>query len=267
MIGAAEPIPPQRLPDPPDARAMNTEGHAILGHLEAVAAERALRAQDPALAARVQTVKAWQHLRFQHTYADLLASPRYAAAARFFLDDLYGPGDFTHRDDQFARIVPALVRLFPHDIVVTVLRLAELHALSERLDTAMGRALPAEPEAARAAAHPAALDTPAYAQAWRRVGEPASRERQIGLMLAVGQALERFTRNPLLRHSLRMMRGPARVAGLEALQRFLENGFDTFGAMRGAGHFLDTIAMRERALAAALFDGSQTVAGAPGQTP
>jgi hypothetical protein len=253
MIGTA-PAPP--------TRPMNTEGHAILGHLDAVAAERALRAADAPLAARVLAVKAWQHLRFQNTYADLLASPRYAAAARFFLEDLYGPGDFTSRDDQFARIVPALVRLFPHDIVVTVLRLAELHALSERLDTAMGRALPPQPTP-----HATALDTATYTQAWCAVGEPQARERQIGLMLAVGQALERFTRNPVLRHSLRMMRGPARMAGLDALQRFLENGFDTFGAMRGAGHFLDTIAMRERALAAALFGGSAAGLADPGQTP
>ena len=58
-------------------------------------------------------------------------------AARFFLDDLYGPRDFSERDAQFARIVPALVRLFPHEIVGTVQALAALHALSERLDSAM----------------------------------------------------------------------------------------------------------------------------------
>jgi hypothetical protein len=38
------------------------------------------------------------------------------------------------------------------------------------------------------------------------------------------------------------MRGPARSAGLAALQSFLESGFDTFRGMRGAGEFLSTIA-------------------------
>ena len=131
---------------------------------------------------------------------------------------------------------------------------------------APGAAATPQPPQAAACAAPGALEPSRYAQAWRAVGEPDARERQIGLMLAVGQALERFTRNPLLRHSLRMMRGPARVAGLQALQQFLEHGFDTFAAMRGAGHFLDTVAMRERALAAALFAGSDS-GGAPGQTP
>ena len=61
-------------------------------------------------------------------------------------------------------------------------------------------------------------------------------------MLAVGSALDRYTRNPLLRASLRLMRGPAAAAGLGALQGFLERGFDTFREMRGAREFLDTVA-------------------------
>lgn len=228
---------------------MNEQGQRILECLERVAAERARRRADPDFGQRVQAVKHYQHQRFEQTYADMLAHPRYAKAARFFLEDLYGPEDFTQRDDQFARIVPALVRMFPREIVGTVEALAALHALSEQLDSAMAAALPASP-----------LDHAAYAEAWRAVGQPPQRERQIQLMLQVGGALDRYTRNPLLRHSLRLMRAPAQAAGLGALQGFLENGFDTFREMRGAREFLDTIATRERELAARLFAGG--VAGA-----
>ena len=223
---------------------MNESGEAILRCLRDVAAERAHRAADPALAAQVAAVKSYQHSRFERTYADLLASERYTRAARFFLEDLYGPGDFTRRDDQFARIVPALVRLFPSELVGTVSSVAELHALSEGLDTATARAggaaLPGEA---------------AYANAWRAVGRPADRERQIALMVEVGRALDRYTRKALLRQSLRLMRGPAQAAGLGALHGFLVAGFETFRAMRGADEFLSTIARRERELAATLFGG------------
>ena len=61
-------------------------------------------------------------------------------------------------------------------------------------------------------------------------------------MMAVGSALDRYTRNPLLRTSLRLMRGPAAAAGLGVLQAFLERGFDTFRDMRGAQEFLATVA-------------------------
>ena len=72
--------------------------------------------------------------------------------------------------------------------------------------------------------------------------------------LEVGAALDLYTRRPLLRHSLKLMRGPAKAAGLGELQRFLESGFDTFKEMQGANAFLRTIAIRERALADAIFD-------------
>ncbi len=223
---------------------MSLEGERILGYLQAVAAERAARGKNAQLAECVRALKAFQHARFAATYSDLLSDARFTRAARFFLDDLYGPRDFSARDDQFARIVPGLVRLFPSEIVHTVAALAELHALSETLDSAMAVHLATE-----------AMDAVAYEQAWRTVGRAQDRERQISLMCEVGSALDRFTRKPLLRHSLRLMRGPAAAAGLGALQHFLETGFDTFREMRGAQFFLDTIAQRERALAERLFAG------------
>lgn len=223
---------------------MSAVGAQILQCLSEVAHERIRRDADPAFGRQVAAVKAYQHARFEQTYADLLSDPRYCPAARFFLDDLYGPNDFGRRDDQFVRIVPALVRLFPREIVATVAQLAELHALSEHLDSCMARC-----------AGERSLNEVSYARAWREVGKPADRERQIALMLAVGAALDRYTRNVVLRHSLRVMRGPAQAAGLAALQGFLERGFDTFRAMRGAEIFLSLIASRERAMAAMLYDG------------
>jgi len=226
---------------------------SLLKELRAVDAERARRAADPELDARVQALKAWQQRRFAHTYADLLANPRYEAATRFFLHELYGPGDYRQRDAQFARVIPTLTRLFPAEVVDTVAKLARLHALSERLDTAM-------------AEHLLSTDVTAheYAIAWRACGEPDARQQQIALTMAVGEALDKLTRKPLLRQSLKLMRGPAQMAGLGALQNFLETGFDTFRAMRGAAEFLSTVRHREDTLARALFRAD---AGVLGQLP
>jgi hypothetical protein len=220
----------------------------ITTHLRTVADLRARRAADPSLALRVQAVKAYQAARFARCYADLLAHPRYAAAARFFLDELYGPQEFSRRDAQFERVVPALVRLFPGELVGTVSQLGELHALTEALDDSAALHLPAPADGTAPACSAAA-----YANAWQGAGQAPLRERQITLTLAIGKALDGYTRSRLMRTTLRMMRGPAQAAGLQDLQRFLESGFDAFGAMRGAEHFLATVALRERALAAALF--------------
>ena len=228
----------------------------ILTDLAAVASERKARAADPSLGARVEALKRYQQRRFELTYADLLAHPRYAGSANFFLDELYGPNDFTQRDEQFARVVPPMVHVFPYEVVQTVEALASLHALSERFDTEMAQTLDGTEIHARD-----------YVRAWQRCGDPAGREKQIALLQRVGGALDVLTRKPLLRHSLRLMRGPARVAGLGALQSFLEAGFDTFRGMRGAADFLAKIGERERTIAAALFSTPPEEAERLGQLP
>jgi hypothetical protein len=211
-------------------------------HLSAVDAERQRRAARTGLPARVTALKAFQQRRFARTYADLLAGARYGPAARFFLEELYGPSDFTKRDAQFARVAPTIVRVFPNELAGTIASLAELHALSEVLDTAMGLELANDSIAP--------LD---YIGAWQRVGRPADRERQVALTLAIAGQLDRVTRLPFLRNALRLMRAPARAAGLGELQRTLESGFDTFRGMKGAQEFIAIIDGRERDFARTLF--------------
>lgn len=234
-----------------------SKAQTIHDALQQVAGERAKRAQDPELGRRVQALKAYQQLRFSKTHAALLADPRYQRAARFFLDHLYGPDDFSTRDDQFARVVPAMVRLFPGEVVDTVERLARLHAISEQLDSLL-------------AGHLAGPPAPAvYTRAWQATGHFDWRQQQIELSLQIGKSLDRLTRNPIIRHSLRMMRGPAKAAGLSDLQRFLETGFEAFRAMRGAAHFLEAIDVKERGVvhllntAAPPFNGPELLAQLP----
>lgn len=222
---------------------MNPKADIIIALLNQVTLERARRASNRAFASAVVAVKRYQQRRFMHTYADLLSTERFGAASRFFLDELYGPRDFSQRDAQFVRVVPALVRLFPAEIVQTVEILARLHAVSEVLDSAMALHVGA-----------AQVTQLSYTRAWQATARRSDRDLQITLTLAVGSALDRYTQRRTLRHTLRLMRGPAKAAGLGELQRFLETGFDTFREMRGAGDFLDLVDSREQTLADALFN-------------
>ena len=229
----------------------------ILISLQAAAHERAARAAGSGLLQqRTLAIKAYQQRRFEATYQDLLADRRHARAVRFFIDELHGADDVATREAQIASIVPTLAGGFPRELVDTVAAFAELHALSESLDTAMARHLRAR-----------TVTPQRYAQAWRQTGRPADRQRRIDLLVMIGQRLERHTRDPFLGASLRMMRGPAMLAGLDELQRFLETGFDAFAAMRGAQRLVSAIAQREGLLQAALFGegeaGYEALAGLP----
>jgi hypothetical protein len=207
------------------------------------------------LSSRVHEVKRYQHARFSATYSDLLSAPASAKAARFFLDELYGPMDFSRRDAQFSRVAPKVATLFPGEVGQIVLSLARLHALSERLDGEMA-----------ACVSQATLCESDYALAWRAVGQASARDEQIELVQAVGLALAKQVRKPLIRTTLRLMRGPATAAGLESLQAFLEQGFDAFRDLPDATGFVQAIASRETAIAAALFDAGIS-APAPQSAP
>ena len=218
---------------------------------EAVAEVERLREESrlvPEIGAAVVRLKRFQARRFAGTYADLLASSAYSAAARFFLEELYSERDYGDRDAQFARIAGAVEKLFPRDVADTAETLAKLHALTESLDHGMARIEPLDGHE----------DVPGYVRAWKAIGRRADRQRQLETVIEVGAEMTRLTRLPGLRMMLKMMRGPAAAAGMGSLQRFLESGFDTFAAVAkqrgGAERFLDTIREREQHLVNLMFD-------------
>lgn len=216
-----------------------------------------LRAQAAAsrpLQTALQHIKQFQARRFAGTYQDLLRSPTFAAPTGFFLNELYGVRDFSDRDAQFARIASALQTFFPKQVVATAVALAELHALTEELDLEMAHQyLQLHAHASRPM-----LDGSVYLKCWKSVANPALRLGQLQSVLEIGRELDNLTRTKGLRMTLRMMRGPARAAGLQALQSFLEVGFDTFASMGGEGQqtkqFLRTIHERETAWIEKLFN-------------
>ena len=214
--------------------------HTIRDSVAKVAAIRQTAAKNPELLYTNKSIKRFQSQRFAGTYPDLLSSATFSGAANFFLDELYSDKDFSLRDAQFARIASALQTFFPDQVIATAVALAQLHALTEELDQAMALEWLKQPKLS---------DEARYIQAWKAVGRVDERTRQLVDVLRVGEELDKLTRKPGLRMMLRMMRRPAGVAGLGALQSFLESGFDTFAIMGRNGsrvrEFLETIRQRE----------------------
>lgn len=229
---------------------MDPSARKITQALQTVSQLRQHHAADAALAQASVEVKRFQARRFQATYADLLQNPRYNTATAFFLHELYSDKDYTERDQQFARIANTIARLFPQTVVNTAAALAEVHALTEALDDLMARQWLSSGQA-----NPQDSQSARYIRCWRAVGDTDARHRQLDVVLQLGQALSRLTGTPGLRSLLRVMRHPAAVAGLSALQCFLETGFDAFAGMRGADAFLKLVKERESALIRSLFEG------------
>jgi hypothetical protein len=220
---------------------MSANASQLQSHLQRL---QRLRGKDARPPERLLELKAWQAARLARSYADVAAQPRYAAATSFFLDDLYGAKDFSTRDEEMLRILPTMARILPASAVETATLAIELEALSEDLDQRVAAALPAGP-----------ITDEGYARAYRSAATRDERQRQIDLIDAVGRRLDALVAKPLVGTTLKLMRRPARMAGLGDLQDFLERGYGAFSRMGGADDFLALLRQREEALMARITSG------------
>lgn len=201
-----------------------------------------------------QQLRQWQSDRLARTHDDFLATPRYRAAALFFLTDLYGPQDLSKRYAEAERVVPLMVTMLPASALAVIADAVELDALCESLDADMVAAL---------GQRLFTLDDPAYAEAYRQIGRRQDRQKQIGLIRDLGMTLDHLAHLPMVGGALRRMHIPAKMVGLGELQCFLERGFLAFSAMNGADQFVKLVFTRETALSEALFAGDDSLLGRP----
>jgi len=187
-------------------------------------------------------LRQWQSARLRSTYADLLASPRYGPACRFFLSDMYAARDFTQRDHDIQRVYEYLTRFLPAGMLRTLAAAIEANVLTQQLDHALADVLTGLLGVTDA------ISTEQYAEGYRLCDNYAARVRQIELMVEIGTDIGGIVRIPLAGMTLRAARAPAHHAGWFQLQDFLERGYHAFKNMHGATHFLDTIAVREQTI-------------------
>jgi len=211
----------------------------LLEQIQRGKAQRLKQEAYSELASGIPLLRKWQSDRLSATYADLLANKRYQPATGFFLSDLYGPNDFSQRDDDIERLFSTIVKVLPDYLICTAAYAAELNALSAELDFALIGVLAGELDVRDT------ITEKAYAEASRRCDNYGLRKHQIALLKMMGEDLDAIVFRPLVYNTVRMLKIPARLAGFSSLQDFLERGFKAFHHMQGADEFLDTIVGRE----------------------
>jgi hypothetical protein len=199
---------------------------------------------QPVLRARVRELRDWQAARLARTYRDFARDARHAKAVEFFLSDLYGSHDFRGRDSDIARALSRLRRALPQSLLEQLELAIELDVLSSELDWAVAEQLA-----------PGAITASTYAAAYRAAGQRGARQRQIDLIIELGEALDGAVHKRPVGLALRIAHAPAHALGFGALQDFLERGFAAFKEMRDAKRLLGVIRERETQLSEAIFQG------------
>jgi hypothetical protein len=85
--------------------------------------------------------RAWQAARLARTYDDLRKDNRYGGAVEFFLTELYGPQDFTRRDDDLRRAWSHFKRALPNAALQVLQRTLALRAAIRQRETQLMEAL------------------------------------------------------------------------------------------------------------------------------
>jgi hypothetical protein len=196
--------------------------------------------------ASLRELRVWQSARLARTYQDFRADPRYSQAVEFFLTDLYGPQEFTDRNQDLRRAWRRLRRALPSAAMSVLGQAVELEVLTLELDHAMVRALGA-----------AQVTDALYATAYRTVDHLAARLRQIDLIIGIGTDLDRIVSRAWLGALLHAAHVPAHAAGFGELQDFLERGYAAFRRMRGAQGLLCAIRERETLFMQAMLEPAE----------
>jgi len=223
--------------------------HFLMRQIERAKALRLTRASGLEHAAKRILLRQWQAARLAATHKDLLDHPSFAAAAQFFLSDLYGINDTSRRDADVERIYPVMVRMLPERALRSIGGALELDALTEQLDEQLLDVLEQQLDVRDQ------ITERAYAEAYRRCDNYALRKHQIALITEVGQHLSEMVNKPLVYKTLRAMRVPARLAGFGELQDFLERGFSAFLKIDDPQQFLSLIERRETQILDRIYAG------------
>lgn len=210
------------------------------------------RVGEGGLTAGQQVLATWQCTRLASTYADLAAQKRYTKAVDFFLTDLYGPLDFSQRDDDIRRVYPIMVNVLSADAIDSLAQGLELNSLTMSLDAQLLEILVNEC-GFDAENEPGALDFQMYSEAYRACNNYDERVRQIDLIVETGENLELVTRKRMIIAAVKVARKPAQLAGFGELQSFIERGLAAFKTMGSANEFLSTIHSREMRLLEAIY--------------
>jgi hypothetical protein len=210
------------------------------------------RMNNPVLEPRLRLptlgpLRRWQSERLRSSFEEILVNPKMRPAGEFFLADLYADKDFSARDRDAAKILPMMARILPQTLLQAAVDTIELAVVSQAFDLAMANVIQLNKKAEIDLAH--------YIEAYRQVGCPRLRRHQIDLIIRVGKNLDAAVQTHGVYKLLKASRTPARLAGLQELQGFLERGFESFAQLEGADAFLGLVANSEYSISERLFAG------------
>jgi hypothetical protein len=180
----------------------------------------------------------FQSSRLRRDHADLAVEKQYREIGEFFFEEMYGPRDFSARDEQ-ARRLHQFVHLVPGVAVGDVVKVLQLLDITNRLDDSAVAWL-------LELGAPLDFDEAIYERAYRLADNYADRVTQIELARDALYNVYRMARRPLVGGALERTQGLAQRVGMADIHRFLRLGYLSIQPVRDIHRFVETVMVRER---------------------
>ena len=198
---------------------------------------------------RLYTVQRWQSEMMRQTHKCLLEDSRYRPATEFFLQEIYGGNDHSQLARNIERAMHAAIRVLPARVMETSNMALEFNAIGAELDEALTVVLYEEMGVLE-------ITTENYVKAFRRCGNRKARERQIELARQLAGCLDKYVKNRALYVTFRLLKKPARMAGIDKLYQFTAKGFEVMRPVKNVGEFINRLVDRETRVIDNIFAGS-----------
>lgn len=183
-------------------------------------------------------LQTFQSRRLRRDYADLADEEQYKQIGEFFFEEMYGPRDFSARDEQAHRL-KQFVHIVPGVGVRDVEPSLQLLDLTNKLDDSVTVWL-------MTLDAPLDFDEAVYERAYRLADNYDERVLQLELVSAALYNVYRLGRKPLLGTVLQGMQGLALATGMADIHRFLLLGYQAIQPVRDIYRFVETLCLRER---------------------
>lgn len=221
---------------------MSDHTKQIIRHLHGMATMQDI-AEQAGIMPSIRAVQDWQCKRLLVSHQEMYQQKRFRPAVEFFINELYGPKDFSQRDQDIARIVPKMSKFLPEKALQSLASALHLNTLSFELDFDLAKHLGDEP-----------INRDTYAKAYISCDNLTARQKQIDYIRTLGQDLADVVRMKGISSLLFISRKPAKMAGVLALHEFLETGYKAFKILGNVEEFILPVINKEQLILRQLAD-------------
>ncbi|MFT4809619.1 MAG: hypothetical protein ACJAXM_000708 [Arenicella sp.] len=205
----------------------------IIRHLHGIRTMQEI-AEKAGLMPSIRAVQAWQCKRLLVSHQEMYQQKRFKPAVEFFINELYGPNDFSQRDQDIARIVPKMSKFLPEKALQSLASALHLNTLSFELDFDLAQKLMGVD-----------INRDSYAKAYVSCDNLTTRQQQIDYIRTLGNDLADVVKMKGISSLLFISRKPAKMAGVLALHEFLDKGFKSFKNLGNVEDFITPVVNKE----------------------